>query len=139
MAKLKLLKSIGHNTVHSFLSLMNYRDDGYVIEHLFNIAKEKNMESLVIDILGGSINPKAFEIPVIKGALNDLGKNFEKLLKGENISLDNVKSATAAIEFNLENPHIGISGKELETYNCLVEIVDKNGKAYKKIVKEWWR
>lgn len=81
MVKLKLLKSIGHNTVHSFLSLMNYRDDGYVIEHLYYIANEKNMESVIIDILGESIKPEAFENPVIKGSLNDLWKDFENHLK----------------------------------------------------------
>lgn len=139
MVKLKLLKSIGHNTVHSFLSLMNYRDDGYVIEHLYNIAKEKNIESIVIDILGRSIKPEAFEVPVIKGSLNDLWKDFENHLKGENIPIDNVKSATATIVFYLEKPHIGTSGNELETYNCLVEIIDKNDKSYKITVKEWWR
>lgn len=66
MARLKLLKSIGHNTVHSYLSLMNYRDNGFVFKHLYNIAKEKNIDSIVIDILGRNIKPKAFEIPVIK-------------------------------------------------------------------------
>ncbi|MEH6890201.1 hypothetical protein V7024_10870 [Bacillus sp. JJ864] len=90
MARLKLLKSIGHNTVHSYLSLMIYRDNGYVIEHLYNIAKEKNIDSIVIDILGRSIKPKAFEIPVIKESLDALGKDFERLLKGENIPLDNI-------------------------------------------------
>ncbi len=139
MAKLKLLKSIGHNTVHSFLSLMNYRDNGYVIEHLYNIAKEKNMESIVIDILGRSIKPEAFEIPVIKDSLNDLRRNFENHLKDSNIPLNNIKSAIATIVFNLEKPHIGTSGNELETYDCLVEIIDKNEKSYNKIVKEWWR
>lgn len=139
MAKLKLLKSIGHNTVHSFLSLMNYRNDGYVIEYLYNIAKEKNLESIVIDILSRSIKPESFEIPVIKGSLNDLWKDFENHLKRENIPTDNVKSATATIVFNLEKPHIGASGNELETYNCLVEIIDKNDKSYKATVKEWWR
>ncbi|MFI8496845.1 hypothetical protein ACIGC1_29150 [Peribacillus butanolivorans] len=139
MAKLKLLKSIGHNTVHSFLSLMNYRDNGYVIEHLYNIAKEKNMDSIVIDILGSSIKPKVFEIPVIEQSLNDLGKDFERHLKCGNIPIDNICSATASIVFNLENPHIGASGDELEKYDCLVEIIDKNKKSHEITVKEWWR
>ena len=139
MAKLKLLKSIGHNTVHSYLSLMNYRDNGYVIEHLYNIAKEKNTEIIVIDILGRSIKPEAFKIPFVKGSLNDLWKDFESHLKGENIPLDNVKSATVTIVFNFIKPHIGLSGNELETYDCLVEIIDENEKSYKINVKEWWR
>ncbi len=139
MARLKLLKSIGHNTVHSYLSLMNYRENGYVIEHLYNIAKKKNIDNIVIDILERNIKPKAFEIPVIKESLDDLLKDFERLLKGENIPLDNVFSATASIGFNLENPYIRVSGAKLEKYDCLVEIIDKNEKSHKITVKEWWR
>ncbi|MGE7767080.1 hypothetical protein [Peribacillus sp. NPDC096540] len=136
MAKLKLLKSIGHNTVHSYLSLMNYRDNGYVVEHLFNIAKDKSIDSIIVDILKGSIQPKTFEIPVIKQSLDDLRKDFERLLTGANIPLDNVYSVKAIIVFD---PHIGASGAELEKYNCLVEIIDKNQKSHKITVKEWWR
>lgn len=139
MVKLKLLKSIGHNTVHSYLSLMNYRDNGYVIEHLYNIAKEKNIESIFIDILGRSLKPEAFEIPVIKDSLIDLRKNFDEYLKDANIPLDNIKSAIATIIFNFKTPHIGTTGNELETYDCLVEIIDENDKSHKTTVKEWWR
>ncbi|MGE7768611.1 hypothetical protein [Peribacillus sp. NPDC096540] len=139
MAKLKLLKSIGHNTVHSYLSLMNYRDNGYVFEHLYNIAKDKSIDSIIVDILEGSIQPKTFEIPVIKQSLDDLRKDFERLLTGANIPLDNVYSEKAIIVFDLKNPHIGASGAELEKYNCLVEIIDKNQKSHKITVKEWWR
>jgi hypothetical protein len=139
MAKLKLLKSIGHNTVHSYLSLMNYRDNGYVIEHLYNIAKDKNIDNIVIDILGISIQPEAFETPVIKQSLNDLRKDFERHLIGENIPLDNVFSAKASIVFDLKNPHIGVTGAELERYNCLVEIIDKHQKSHKIAVKQWWQ
>ena len=136
MAKLKSLKSIGHNVIHSYLSLMNYRDNGYVIEHLYNIAKEKNIKSIVIDILGRSIKPKVFKIPVIKESLDVLGKDFERLSKGENIPLDIILSATASIVFNLENPHISVCGAKLEKNDCLVEIIDKNRKSHKITVKE---
>ncbi|MBK5446901.1 hypothetical protein [Peribacillus sp. TH24] len=139
MAKLKLLKSIGHNTVHSYLSLMNYRDNEYVVEHLYNIAKDKSIDSIIVDILEGSIQPKTFEIPVIKQSLDDLRKDFERLLTGANIPLDNVYSAKAIIVFDLKNPHKGASDAELEKYNCLVEIIDINQKSHKITVKEWWR
>ncbi|EJS54658.1 hypothetical protein CN957_13665 [Bacillus cereus] len=139
MARLKLLKGIGHNTVHSYLSLMNYRENGYVIEHLYNIAEEKNIDNIVINILEKSITPKVFEIPIIKESLDDLLKDFERLLKSGNIPLDNVFSATASIIFNIEDPYIGVSSAKLETYDCFVEIIDKNEKLHKITVKEWWR
>jgi hypothetical protein len=39
MASYKRLKSLAHNVGHSFLSLMNYVDDDYVVEDLFQHAR----------------------------------------------------------------------------------------------------
>jgi hypothetical protein len=40
----------------------------------------------------------------------------------------------------LKNPYIGVTGDDLEKYNCFVSITDKNGKTYEEVtVKEWWR
>jgi hypothetical protein len=44
-----------------------------------------------------------------------------------------------ALLFDLRHPHIGVTGDELEKYNCVVTITDKNGKTYGTSVKEWWR
>ncbi|PEB81182.1 hypothetical protein [Bacillus nitratireducens] len=106
---------------------------------VYNIAEEKNIDNIVINILEKSITPKVFEIPIIKESLDDLLKDFERLLKSGNIPLDNVFSATASIIFNIEDPYIGVSSAKLETYDCFVEIIDKNEKSHKITVKEWWR
>jgi hypothetical protein len=37
--KYRLLKSIAHNFTHSFVSYMNYVDDGYVIDDLLDVAR----------------------------------------------------------------------------------------------------
>jgi len=42
--KFKLLSSMSHNFTHSFVSLMNYVDDGYVYEDIFKIAKKREGE-----------------------------------------------------------------------------------------------
>ncbi len=46
--KFKKLPSMSHNFSHSFVSLMNYVDDGYVFEDLFDLAKEN--EGKVVSI-----------------------------------------------------------------------------------------
>ena len=38
--KYRNLKSIAHNFTHSFVSFMNYVDDGYVIDDLLQIARD---------------------------------------------------------------------------------------------------
>ncbi len=40
--KYRILKSIAHNFTHSFVSYMNYVDDGYVIDDLRQLAREAN-------------------------------------------------------------------------------------------------
>ena len=46
--KFKLLKSMSHNFSHSFVSLMNYVDDGYVIDDLREMAKRARGETVSI-------------------------------------------------------------------------------------------
>ena len=46
--KYSVLKSIGHNFSHSFVSYMNYLDDGYVIDDLRQLARQANGERISI-------------------------------------------------------------------------------------------
>ncbi|WP_218937428.1 hypothetical protein [Bacillus cereus] len=61
---------------------------------------------MYLDILVRMIVPETFKIPIIEDSLDVLLKGFERLLKGKNIPLDNVSSATASIAFNVESPSI---------------------------------
>lgn len=139
MAKLKVLKSVGHNLMHSYLSLMNYWENDYVISHLFAIAKKNNHSSIFIDVLNRRIQPEFFNIEVIKQSLIALEKDFRRLLDSNKLTIDYIKSVTTKVEFDLLNPKIGVTGHELERYTCHVEIVDSNGKSHSANVKEWWR
>lgn len=46
--KYKVLKSVAHNFSHSFVSSMNYVDDGHVIDDLIRIARNANGERISI-------------------------------------------------------------------------------------------
>lgn len=46
--KYRVLKSIAHNFSHSFVSFMNYVDDGYVIDDLRQLARRANGERISI-------------------------------------------------------------------------------------------
>ena len=46
--KYKVLKSIAHNFSHSFVSFMNYLDDGYVIDDLRQLARKANGQRVSI-------------------------------------------------------------------------------------------
>lgn len=137
MAKLKVLKSIGHNAMHSYLSLMNYRENDHVIGHLYRMAKDSNNSNVFIDILKKEIKPNSFGIKVIKQSLIDLEQDFLRLLKGANLTKDDIQSAIVKIDFDLDNPKVGQSGSQLERYKCVVEITDINEKMHTANVKEW--
>ena len=38
--KYKLIKSMAHNWTHSFMSNMNYVDNGYVFEDMYQLARD---------------------------------------------------------------------------------------------------
>lgn len=46
--KYKLIKAMAHNWTHSFVSWNNYVDDGYVIEDLRRLARERKGEEVVV-------------------------------------------------------------------------------------------
>lgn len=133
MAKLKLLKSIGHNTVHSYLSLMNYVEDDYMVNYLHKHAKVNNTATINIDIFNQTITPAPTKHSIINDSLFDLKTDFLRLLKGAGIDVNDVISATVNLEFLKTNENIG------RHYNCIVEIVDKNQKLHSIKVKEWWK
>ncbi|MGV8981140.1 hypothetical protein [Clostridium sp.] len=141
MPRMKMLKSIAHNVAHSYLSLMNYIDGEYTIERLFQTAKKSKQTNIVIDILQKSIEPPVYATPQIKLSLIYLEDTFKSLLNSEEIPLKNIKSATIRISFDLEGTKIShnVPNLELSKYKCESEIMDLDGKIYRKEVVEWWR
>lgn len=141
MPKLKVLKSIGHNLAHSFLSLMNYIDDDYIIEHIFGIAKSTSKTFITVDVLNQSIQPVEYCTPSIIKSLHYLKSDFLRLLQAEHLSYDHINSAIITIDFDLSKTQLSknVPSLELAKYDCNVKIVDCNGKCHKASVVEWWK
>lgn len=53
--KYKVLKSFAHNFSHSFVSLTNYADDGYVIDDIRRIVRERPDHRITIDWLSEAL------------------------------------------------------------------------------------
>lgn len=76
--KYKHINSAIHNFGHSFTSLMNYVDDGYVIDELSAIhAKGHDIE---VDWLSGSFKPEALVSPRIRKSIGYWKDNLPKHL-----------------------------------------------------------
>ncbi|MEP6819663.1 MAG: hypothetical protein ABJA18_09025 [bacterium] len=66
MMKYRDLKSIAHNFSHSFVSLMNYVDDGYVIDDLLQVARDANGERVSIQWIPDAPPPSFLPPRVLK-------------------------------------------------------------------------
>ena len=141
MASYKVLKSVAHNLGHSYLSLMNYVSDDYIVEHLFRRAWETGETHVTIDVLGGTIDPPAFRTPVLVDSVARQRAWLGRLVQSSGAALDMVSAARMEIAFDLAaaRPHPTVPGLELAAYTCTVEIVDDRGKRHVASVPEWWR
>lgn len=64
--KYKILKSIAHNFSHSFVSYMNYVDDGYVVDDLLQLARKAAGERISIHWIPDSPNQRTLPPRVLK-------------------------------------------------------------------------
>jgi len=64
--KYKILKSIAHNFSHSFVSYMNYFDDGHVVDDLLQLARKAKGERISIHWIPDSPSHGAFPPRVMK-------------------------------------------------------------------------
>ena len=64
--KYKILKSVAHNFSHSFVSYMNYVDDGYVIDDLLQLARKANGERLKINWIPDTASEQFLTPRVVK-------------------------------------------------------------------------
>ncbi len=68
--KYRVLKSIAHNFSHSFVSYMNYVDDGYVMDDLRQLAREANGERVSIHWIPDSNHHPSLTQRVLKSIAN---------------------------------------------------------------------
>ena len=68
--KYRILRSVAHNFSHSFVSLMNYVDDGYVIDDLRQLARNANGERVTIHWIPDSAPSLALPARVLKRIAN---------------------------------------------------------------------
>ncbi|HEY9405679.1 MAG TPA: hypothetical protein VIQ24_23720 [Pyrinomonadaceae bacterium] len=68
--KYSILKSVAHNFSHSFVSFMNYVDDGYVIDDLRQLARKANGERISIHWLPESQRQPPLPQRVLKSIAN---------------------------------------------------------------------
>jgi len=135
MPKYKVLKSVAHNLAHSYFSLMSYIDDDYILEHLFRVVRNENIEKFTIDVINMIIEPEIFMTDTIKKTLPKLNDFAEHLLKPNQFALSDLKSFKIYVTYDFDNTKDEIH----HVYELKSIIVDRNEKEHVAFVEEWWK
>jgi hypothetical protein len=86
--KYKNIYSAIHNFGHSFLSLMNYVEGGYVVDDLIDIASRGC--DIEIDWLNHTFTPEEEVTPRIRKSMNDYAADLKRHMQAQNVDVDRI-------------------------------------------------
>ena len=95
-----------------------FYEKGTMADWIWNIAIEKGHTELVIDILQGTVTPKALEVKPILIQVPKLKNTIQVILKREGKPSDSITKATFQIQLY----------KKENTLKCIAILTDINGK-----------
>ena len=123
MPKYKVLKSVAHNTGHSFVSAMNWYDGGFPLNHLRAAAAAAGVTTVTIDLLRGEVEPKSVMNRAVETAVEGAATMFEYQLRVQGWAPSQFEMAELRLELPAES--------------CQVELVDDRGKHHVADVVQW--
>ena len=88
--KYKNIPSAIHNLGHSFTSLMNYVDDGYVIDDLADIHRQGH--DIEIDWMRGAFHPKRMETGRIRSSIEYYADTLASHFSSQDVDFDRIAS-----------------------------------------------
>ncbi len=116
--KYKILKSVAHNFSHSFVSYMNYFDDGHVIDDLLQLARDADGERIRVQWIPETPIPAAWPERVHKSVAHYRGW-LPRHVQNSSASMDAIR------EFRTDIYMKRNKGIAVESY-----LVDSRGKEY---------
>ena len=141
MPSRKVLKSVAHNLGHSFLSLMNYWADDYVVEWLYRTAKKTSIPNCRIDFTKGTIDPAEFRIAPVQQSVEQTRSWLPQFIESHGAEPGFVKSLVMDLTFDLTKTRMSkhVQKLELAVYDCRMKLMDDRNKLHTTQVVEWWR
>jgi len=116
--KYKILKSVAHNFSHSFVSYMNYVDDGHVIDDLLQLARKANEERIKINWIPDTASEQGLT-PRVVNSVASYKEWLPKFFENSGASIEVIREFRTDIFLK---PNKGI---KVEAY-----LVDDRGKEY---------
>ena len=115
----KRIGSFIHNWSHSFLSLMNYVDDDYIIDELSRLLSDRGINEIVIDPLNKHIDPERARTKRLLKSLGYWTGALPQQRQRENV----LEHELATFRLHITRP-----GTSLD---CVARATDDRGKEYK--------
>jgi hypothetical protein len=140
MARYKVLKSVAHNTGHSFTSLMNFAGEDYVMGHILRFARRSGRDTLTIDFVKKEAGPPELLAEPISDIPTRYTEWFWHLVETQGSDRSLVQSATLTLHFDVatQRPHSSAPQFTESPFVCDVEIRDTRGKDYRAHFDGWW-
>jgi hypothetical protein len=102
---------------------MRYYGNGYMADWLLNAARNLRVNTVMLDILDSTIDPREMEKLPLMNHLKDLKNILEKELKQNGFSADFIVDARIKVEIPDSNTHS-------RTLYCYPELTDIDGAHY---------
>jgi len=124
MPKRKSLNGLPHNLTKSYFGTLRYYESGYMADWLLNAAKDLRIDTVTLDILNSTIDPKEMEMFPLMYHLKDLKTIIAKELSKNGFDLDFIIDAKIRVEIPKGNIYT-------KTLYCYPELTDIDGRIYK--------
>ena len=142
MARRKVLRSVVNSTAQSFSSLMNYRDDDYVLGHILTAARRRppGVQILTADLLTGNAEPADLAPPPVAQSIASYARRLPDTVVRSGSDMAFVRAATLRVTFDtgVERAHQRFSHLIESPFVCEVSILDDQGRQFTGRVSDWW-
>ena len=142
MASHKVLQGVVNSTAQSFASLMNYRDDDYVLGHILSAAREltPGVHTLVVDLLTGTAEPPELLSQPVSTAVASYAAWLPDTVLRSGSDMSFVRAAELRVTFDTsqQRPHHRFSHLIESPFVCEVVIHDDRGRNFVGRVADWW-
>jgi hypothetical protein len=138
--KYKRIGSAAHNYAHSFVSLLNYGPDNYVMSYLAHAAFTSGEPELRVDLLSGEAGPEALLVEPVRQSVGWYVQRFPEYLESMSVSVDAVRRATLRVRFDLARRSESVRHPRSIRYpfEAVVEVEDDRGKVHVGTVRDEW-
>jgi hypothetical protein len=138
--KYKRIGSAAHNYAHSFVSLLNYGPDNYVMTYLAHAAATSGEPELRVDLLSGAAEPAALLTAPVLRSIDGYVRWFPRHLESMNVSIGAIRRATLRVRFDLEGRRLSTHypASVLCPFESSVEVEDDRGKVHLGTVRDEW-